>query len=201
MGYTFCILSRVLLSFFIISHLSIILQLFIVLFYILFEGQNSCGQEVISLDTILRLRELMNSRGWSEYRLAKESKLSMSTISNIFHRGSIPSIPTLETLCNTFGISLGQFFSKGVSFKWSKQKFVCGKIMVKRKITAKLAVIFLKNGGPNRDRTDDLTDANRTLSQLSYRPIFGCFVYFRLTYLCGLLFWQGRCYVALALPD
>ena len=32
-------------------------------------------------------------------------------------------------------------------------------------------------GGPNRDRTDDLTDANRTLSQLSYRPIFeqgGC---------------------------
>lgn len=49
---------------------------------------------------------------------------------------------------------------KGVSFKWSKQKFVCGKIMVKRKITAKLAVIFLKNGGPNRDRTDDLTDAN-----------------------------------------
>ena len=165
MGYTFCILSRVLLSFFIISHLSIILQLFIVLFYILFEGQNSCGQEVISLDTILRLRELMNSRGWSEYRLAKESKLSMSTISNIFHRGSIPSIPTLETLCNTFGISLGQFFSKGVSFKWSKQKFVCGKIMVKRKITAKLAVIFLKNGGPNRDRTDDLTDANRTLSR------------------------------------
>ena len=65
------------------------------------------------MDPILRLRELMNSRGWSEYRLAKESKLSMSTISNIFHRGSIPSIPTLETLCNTFGISLGQFFSDG----------------------------------------------------------------------------------------
>ena len=55
-------------------------------------------------------------------------------------------------------------------------------------------------GGPNRDRTDDLTDANRTLSQLSYRPIFGYFVYFCLIYLCGLLFWQGRCYVALALP-
>ena len=62
------------------------------------------------MDPILRLRELMNSRGWSEYRLAKESKLSMSTISNIFHRGSIPSIPTLETLCNTFGISLGAAF-------------------------------------------------------------------------------------------
>ncbi len=55
-------------------------------------------------------------------------------------------------------------------------------------------------GGPNRDRTDDLTDANRTLSQLSYRPIFGCFVYFWLVYLCGLLLWPGPCYVALALP-
>ena len=26
-------------------------------------------------------------------------------------------------------------------------------------------------GGPDRDRTGDLTDANRTLSQLSYGPI------------------------------
>ena len=29
---------------------------------------------------------------------------------------------------------------------------------------------YFSFGGPNRDRTDDLTDANRTLSQLSYRP-------------------------------
>ena len=43
-------------------------------------------------------------------------------------------------------------------------------------------------GGPNRDRTDDLTDANRTLSQLSYRPIFSYFVYFSLICLCNLLF-------------
>ena len=33
--------------------------------------------------------------------------------------------------------------------------------------------LFHELGGPNRDRTDDLTDANRTLSQLSYRPL--CF--------------------------
>ena len=33
------------------------------------------------------------------------------------------------------------------------------------------AVFF---GGPEEDRTLDLTDANRTLSQLSYGPIFGC---------------------------
>ena len=129
------------------------MQLFIVLFYILFEGQNSCGQEVISLDTILRLRELMNSRGWSEYRLAKESKLSMSTISNIFHRGSIPSIPTLETLCNTFGISLGQFFSDGdepISLTPEQKELLAGGNNSEPWIYKSLAPQRLQNSVPSR---------------------------------------------------
>lgn len=58
-----------------------------------------------------KIKELAEARGWSEYRLVKESKLAASTISNIYHRNTIPSIPTLETICNTFGISLSQFFS------------------------------------------------------------------------------------------
>ena len=43
-------------------------------------------------------------------------------------------------------------------------------------------------------------DANVMRSQLRYRPIFGCFVYFCLICLCDLLFRPGPCYVALALP-
>lgn len=31
-----------------------------------------------------RIRELMEQRGWSEYRLAKESGLSQSTVTKIF---------------------------------------------------------------------------------------------------------------------
>ena len=54
--------------------------------------------------------------------------------------------------------------------KWSDFFPVCGKIVVKRKITAKLAVIFLKNGGPDRIRTDDPHNANVVRSQLRYRP-------------------------------
>ena len=42
---------------------------------------------------------------------------------------------------------------------------------ISRKITAKLAVIFLKNGGPDRIRTDDPHNANVVRSQLRYRPI------------------------------
>ena len=47
---------------------------------------------------------------------------------------------------------------------WSRIGFACGIIVIKRKNTAKSGGDFSRNGGPNRDRTDDLTDANRTLS-------------------------------------
>ena len=65
------------------------------------------------MDVLMRLQKLMDARGWSEYRLAKESGLSNSTISNIFRRNNSPTIPTLETMCAAFGLSLSQFFSDG----------------------------------------------------------------------------------------
>lgn len=64
------------------------------------------------MDTLEKLRILLEKRGWSEYRLAKESKLSQSTIKNIFRRNNVPSIPTLEMICSGFGITLSQFFAE-----------------------------------------------------------------------------------------
>lgn len=64
------------------------------------------------MDVIERLRHMMTERQWSEYRLAKEAQLSQSTITNIFHRNTIPSIPTLKCICDAFGISLCQFFGE-----------------------------------------------------------------------------------------
>lgn len=60
-----------------------------------------------------RLQNLMKARGWSEYRLSKECGLSESTLANIFRRNTVPSISTLEAICNAFGISLSQFFADG----------------------------------------------------------------------------------------
>ena len=65
------------------------------------------------MNTHERLRALMTERGWSEYRLAKQCGLSESTIANVFRRNTIPSISTLEAICNGFGITLAQFFSDG----------------------------------------------------------------------------------------
>lgn len=63
------------------------------------------------MDTHQRLRQLMEERGWSEYKLAKTCGLAESTLANIFRRNSVPSIATLERICDGFGITLAQFFS------------------------------------------------------------------------------------------
>ena len=60
-----------------------------------------------------RLRQLLEERGWTEYRLSKECGLSQSTLANIFRRNNMPSIITLETICNGFGITISQFFAEG----------------------------------------------------------------------------------------
>ena len=65
------------------------------------------------MDTLLRLRQILEARGWSRYRLAKECGLNESTIANVYKRNTMPSIPTLESICEGFGITLSQFFADG----------------------------------------------------------------------------------------
>lgn len=65
------------------------------------------------MDAKARIKELMEERNWSEYRLAIASGLSQSTVANIFNRNTTPSVATLESICEGFGISLAQFFAEG----------------------------------------------------------------------------------------
>ena len=65
------------------------------------------------MDVNEKLRKLLNERAWTEYRLSKECGLSESTIANIFRRNTVPSIPTLQAICDGFGITLSQFFAEG----------------------------------------------------------------------------------------
>lgn len=65
------------------------------------------------MDVLERLRHLIDERGWTVYRVARESGLSEKTVYNIYSRNTMPSIPTLEAICNAFGITLAQFFADG----------------------------------------------------------------------------------------
>ncbi len=58
-----------------------------------------------------KLNRLMAERGWTKYKLAKECGLSESTLANVFSRNTMPSLATLDSICQGFRISLSQFFA------------------------------------------------------------------------------------------
>ena len=61
--------------------------------------------------TLQRIEQLCADRNLTKYRLAKLAGLPQSSISNIVNRRSVPGIPTLQKLCDAFGITLAQFFA------------------------------------------------------------------------------------------
>ena len=61
-------------------------------------------------EVIERIKALSQSRSWSNYRLAKESGITYSTLCTMLNKAYAPSISTLIKICNGFGITLAQFF-------------------------------------------------------------------------------------------
>lgn len=62
------------------------------------------------LDEILRLRM---ERGWTEYQLAKNSKIAQSTISTWYRKKQTPTFESLNKICTGLGITLSSFFEEG----------------------------------------------------------------------------------------
>ena len=62
------------------------------------------------MNSLDRIMQLMEERGWTKYKLAQECKMSLSTISNMFRRKTSPTVATIESICAAFGITMSQFF-------------------------------------------------------------------------------------------
>ena len=62
-------------------------------------------------DVIDHIAELCRERGWTYYRLSKATGIPYSTLSNMIHRHNIPTIPTLQKICDGMDISLQDFFA------------------------------------------------------------------------------------------
>jgi len=76
------------------------------------------------LTTINKYRE---ERDWTEYQLAERSGLPQSTISSWYRKNMVPTVPSLEKICNAFGITLSQLFAEGetpVSLTESQRKLL-----------------------------------------------------------------------------
>lgn len=66
-------------------------------------------------DILTTITTYRDERGWTEYQLAEHSGLPQSTISSWYRKNMIPTIPSLEKICNAFGITLSQLFAEGDS--------------------------------------------------------------------------------------
>lgn len=64
------------------------------------------------MDILEKIKKLRDARGWSNYKLAKESKISEGSLNNLFRLNNQPTIPTLEAICSGFSITLSQFFAE-----------------------------------------------------------------------------------------
>lgn len=65
-----------------------------------------------NFDVLQKITDERQKRNWSEYTLAKNSNIAQSTISTWYRKKMIPSVSSIERICEGFGISLCQFFSE-----------------------------------------------------------------------------------------
>lgn len=63
------------------------------------------------IDVLERILYYRSQKKWSEYQLAEKSGLTQSTISSWYRKNMLPSISSLEKICNAFEITLSEFFS------------------------------------------------------------------------------------------
>ena len=69
-------------------------------------------------DVLGRIKEIQEARGWSSYRLSKETGIPQSTISTWYVKNLCPPIDKLETICEALGVTLAQFFSSDPSKRY-----------------------------------------------------------------------------------
>ncbi|MCQ2082399.1 MAG: helix-turn-helix transcriptional regulator [Lachnospiraceae bacterium] len=61
------------------------------------------------INVLERITELRKQKNWTEYQLAERSGLTQSTISSWYRKNILPTLPSLERICEAFGISISQF--------------------------------------------------------------------------------------------
>lgn len=60
---------------------------------------------------IERIEQLCEKKHISRYRLAQKSGIAQSSISTLLNRKSVPTIQTLEKICEGLDMTLSQFFA------------------------------------------------------------------------------------------
>ena len=62
------------------------------------------------MNVLKKINSMRLARGWSVYHLAVVADLPQSTLINMMNRETLPSLTTLERICDAFGVTLSEFF-------------------------------------------------------------------------------------------
>ena len=75
------------------------------------------------VEVVKRIEELRILKGWSIYRLSMETGLTQQAIHAWYNpnKKTVPSIATLETICESFGISMAEFFTEKYTVEMTPQ--------------------------------------------------------------------------------
>ena len=64
------------------------------------------------MDGKQRILELMKKRGWSKYKLSRETGIYITTINDWFNENQYtPSRSSIESICGAMGITLAEFYA------------------------------------------------------------------------------------------
>lgn len=64
------------------------------------------------VDILGRVTQQRLSRDWTEYQLAQKSGIPQSTISSWYRKKMLPTLSSLEKICNAFDMTMAQFLSE-----------------------------------------------------------------------------------------
>lgn len=64
------------------------------------------------MNVLHKIERMRMERNWSEYQLVEKAGLPQSTISSWYRKNILPTIPSLEKICNAFGITLSVLFTE-----------------------------------------------------------------------------------------
>ncbi len=67
------------------------------------------------IDILERITKQRMMRNWTEYHLSLKSGLPQSTISSWYRKNMLPSIASLEKICNAFDMTMAQFLAEDSS--------------------------------------------------------------------------------------
>lgn len=61
-------------------------------------------------DVVGRIDELCKGRGWTYYELSNRAGLSVNAMYNWRSKGSVPTLPIIEKICEAMDITIAEFF-------------------------------------------------------------------------------------------